>query len=149
MPARFHGRCLLLCSFIALSAIVDAGAAQAPFYEGKTLRIVVAATPGALLPFLRKYIAGNPAIILEFMDGSGGRKAANYMYSNARPDGLTLGSLSGGVIALSILKETGAMYDADPILPAAMAKVVRETPRDTEVIDTLKKLSGAGPLPPR
>jgi hypothetical protein len=39
--------------------------------------------------------------------------------------------------------------DADPILPAAMAKVVRETPRDTEVIDTLKKLSGAGPLPPR
>ena len=39
--------------------------------------------------------------------------------------------------------------DADPIMPQAMAQVVRETPRDVEVIDTLKKLSGAGPLPPR
>jgi tripartite-type tricarboxylate transporter receptor subunit TctC len=38
---------------------------------------------------------------------------------------------------------------ADPIMPEAMAKVVKETPRDPEVIETLKKLSGAGPLPPR
>jgi hypothetical protein len=37
----------------------------------------------------------------------------------------------------------------DPIMPEAMAKVVKETPRDPEVIETLKKLSGAGPLPPR
>jgi hypothetical protein len=39
--------------------------------------------------------------------------------------------------------------DAAPIMPEAMAKVVKETPRDIEVIDTLKKLSGAGPLPSR
>jgi hypothetical protein len=38
---------------------------------------------------------------------------------------------------------------ADPIMPEAMAKVVNETPRDPEVIEALKKLSGAGPLPPR
>jgi tripartite-type tricarboxylate transporter receptor subunit TctC len=37
----------------------------------------------------------------------------------------------------------------DPIMPEAMARVVKETPRDPEVIETLKKLSGAGPLPPR
>lgn len=29
--------------------------------------------------------------------------------------------------------------DAAPIMPQAMAKVVKETPRDREVIDTLKK----------
>ena len=39
--------------------------------------------------------------------------------------------------------------EADPIMPEALAKVVKETPRDAEVIDTLKKLSGAGPLPTR
>ena len=39
--------------------------------------------------------------------------------------------------------------DADPIMPEVMAKVVQETPRDAEVIETLKKLSGAGPLPAR
>jgi hypothetical protein len=38
---------------------------------------------------------------------------------------------------------------ADPIMPEAMAQVVKETPRDPEVIETLKKLSGAGPLPAR
>ena len=109
--------CAILGGFLCPRSV----GAQTPFYEGKTIKIIVAATPGgtgdfrvrALVPFLRKYIPGNPAIILEFMDGSGGRKAANYMYSNARPDGLTLGSLSGGVIALSIMKETGVMYDAD------------------------------------
>jgi hypothetical protein len=31
----------------------------------------------------------------------------------------------------------------------SVGKVVKETPRDAEVIDTLKKLSGAGPLPTR
>jgi hypothetical protein len=30
-----------------------------------------------------------------------------------------------------------------------MAKVVKETPRDLELIDTLKTLSGAGALPKR
>jgi hypothetical protein len=30
-----------------------------------------------------------------------------------------------------------------------MAKVVKETPRDIEVIETLKTLSGAGALPRR
>ena len=39
--------------------------------------------------------------------------------------------------------------EADPIMPEALAKVVKGTPRDAEVIDTLKKLSGAGPLPTR
>jgi len=38
---------------------------------------------------------------------------------------------------------------ADLIMPDAMAKIIQETPRGIEVIDTLKKLSGAGPLPPR
>jgi hypothetical protein len=38
---------------------------------------------------------------------------------------------------------------ADLIMPDAMAKIIKETPRDTEVIDTLKKLSGPSPLPPR
>ena len=30
-----------------------------------------------------------------------------------------------------------------------VGRAIRDTPRDTEVIDVLKTLSGAGPLPPR
>ena len=37
----------------------------------------------------------------------------------------------------------------DPIMPEAMAKVIKETHAILEVIETLKKFSGAGPLPPR
>jgi hypothetical protein len=30
-----------------------------------------------------------------------------------------------------------------------LARVIREMPRDTEILELLKKFSGAGPLPPR
>jgi len=118
---------LLACVMTALGMLAIAppsALSQTPFYQGKTVRIVVAATPGgtadfrvrALVPFLRKYIPGNPTVVLEFMDGSGGRKAANYMYGSARPDGLSLGALSGGSVALNIMGETGVMYDVDKFI---------------------------------
>ena len=106
MRAKFPLMMLLMAVHTYLAILPVSALSQTPFYQEKTIKIVVAATPGgtgdfrvrALVPFLRKYIPGSPTVILEFMDGSGGRKAANYMYANARPDGLTLGSLSGSVI---------------------------------------------------
>src|SRR6266404_3374091 len=74
---------------------------QAPFYQGKTVTVIASTSPAgtgdlrikALVPFLRKHIPGNPTLVLEYMDGGGGRKAANYMFRNARPDGLTVGAM--------------------------------------------------------
>jgi hypothetical protein len=34
-------------------------------------------------------------------------------------------------------------------MPEELTKIIRDTPRDTEVIDLLKVLSGPGPLPAR
>jgi len=120
------GVCLFLMAWVmtacgTLAVALPSALAQTPFYQGKTVKVVVAGTLGgtadfrvrALVPFLRKHIPGNPTVILEFMDGSGGRKAANYIYGNARPDGLTLGALSGGTVALQIMGESGVMYDID------------------------------------
>lgn len=39
--------------------------------------------------------------------------------------------------------------DASPMMPEELVKVIRETPRDAEVIEMLKKFSGPGPLPGR
>ena len=39
------------------------------------------------MPYLKKYIPGNPTITMEFMDVASGRKAANYFYTG-KPDGL-------------------------------------------------------------
>lgn len=114
----------VMTAYGILAVALPSAFTQTPFYQGKTVKIIAAGTPGgtadfrvrALVPFLRKHIPGNPTVVLEFMDGSGGRKAANYIYGNARPDGLTLGALSGGIVALQIMGESGVMYDVDKLI---------------------------------
>ena len=106
-------RLVLLCSLMAEASAF----AQAPFYQGKTITLVRGSTPGgigetrvrALVQYLKKHIPGEPAILIEFMDGGGGRKAANHVYT--RSDGLTIGSTPGGILASAILGEPGVMYD--------------------------------------
>jgi len=39
--------------------------------------------------------------------------------------------------------------DATPLMPEAQERVIRELPRDPEIIELFKKLAGPGPLPPR
>lgn len=110
-------------SFIAVALAIALtpwdGFAQANFYKDKALTIVHGRAAGgsgdlrvrAVAPFLKKYLPGNPAIVHDFMDGGGGRKAANYIYNNAKPDGLTIGNVGGGVIANAVLGESGVQYD--------------------------------------
>jgi tripartite-type tricarboxylate transporter receptor subunit TctC len=93
--------------------------AQTSFFQGKTISIIQGRDPGgtgdlrvrALVPFLQKYIPGNPTIVMEFMPGGGSRKAANHVFQTARPDGLTIGNLSAGMVSLAVLGETGVLYD--------------------------------------
>jgi tripartite-type tricarboxylate transporter receptor subunit TctC len=70
----------------------------------------------SLLPFLRKHIPGEPTIITEYMPGGGGRKAANYIYKVARPDGLTISSPVSGFLMLAVLKEPGVEYDLNKLI---------------------------------
>jgi tripartite-type tricarboxylate transporter receptor subunit TctC len=124
--------------------------AQAPFYQGKTITLIQSGEAGgtgdmrvkALLPFLRKYIPGNPHILPEYMPGGGGRKAGNYMFSSARPDGLTLG-IVGGVVANAIQGQAGVQYDLDKFIylgaPNASSHYVFVT-RGELGLDSLEKL---------
>jgi tripartite-type tricarboxylate transporter receptor subunit TctC len=96
---------------------------QAPFYQGKTIKIVnndPGGTAGTrvktVAPYLRKYIPGNPTIVVEFIEGGGGRRAANHVFNSAKPDGLTIGALSSSVIGLNVMRETGVMYDIDKFI---------------------------------
>ena len=75
--------------------------AQANFYQGKTIRIVVGSTTGGgydlwarvLARYYGKYIPGNPTILVQNMPGAASIVATNYLYNVAKPDGLTLGAL--------------------------------------------------------
>ena len=94
---------------------------QSSFFQGKTITIVQGRDPGgtgdirvrAMLPFLQKYIPGNPTIVNDYMPGGGSRKAANHIYRSARPDGLTIGNLGLGMVSSALLGETGVLYDLD------------------------------------
>jgi tripartite-type tricarboxylate transporter receptor subunit TctC len=75
--------------------------AQANFYQGKTIRIVIGSSTGGgydlwarvLARYYGKYLPGNPTILVQNMPGAASIVAANYLYNVAKPDGLTLGAL--------------------------------------------------------
>ena len=72
--------------------------AQAKFYEGKTVRIIVGSSPGGsfdlwariLAEHLGKYIPGTPTVIVQNMGGAGSLIASNYVYNVAAQDGTSL-----------------------------------------------------------
>jgi tripartite-type tricarboxylate transporter receptor subunit TctC len=111
----------LLASFMMgyfITAIAFA-AGDEGFYKGKTLRLIVAFAPGggfdtysrAIGRHLGNHIPGNPSVIVENMTGAGGFIHANYMYRQAKPDGLTLGNNIGGLILQQIMGAKGADFD--------------------------------------
>jgi tripartite-type tricarboxylate transporter receptor subunit TctC len=77
-------------------------AAQTPFYQGKTITLIVGSGAGTaydmyarlLGNYIGKHIPGNPTVIAQNMPAAGGLVAANYVYGVAKPDGLTLASIN-------------------------------------------------------
>ena len=93
--------------------------AQDPFYQGKTIRIVVGTTAGGFYDqwarvvarHMGKYIPGKPEIIVQNMPGGGSVIAANYVYSVAEPDGLTLGMPSANIYFDQLVERAEVRFD--------------------------------------
>lgn len=117
----FSPNALLLSAVTALALFPMRAHSQTNFYEGKTVTIVAFTAAGgsgdlrvkAMVPFLKRHIQGNPNVVIEYMDGGGGRKGANHMFHTARPDGLTIGGAGGAFVGLGIMREQGVNYDVD------------------------------------
>jgi len=115
--------CLIV---LGIMALLPAGKAfsQSDFYKGKTIRIIRGGGPGgsgefqtrALMRILEKHIPGKPSLLLEFVPGAAGRKAANVIYSSTKPDGLTIGSIGAGLVVGPILDLPGSRYDLDKFI---------------------------------
>ena len=105
--------CLLVCGWN--SAVF----AQANFYQGKTITIVVGTKAGdvydlyprLLAEFWPKYVNGNPNIIIQNVPGAGSLIAANQVYNVARPDGLTLGAIYPALYFNQLIKKSEVKYD--------------------------------------
>lgn len=100
--------------------LLGEAAAQEPFYKGKTIKVIIGTTPGALYDqwsriiasHMGKHIPGNPELVPQNMPGAGHKIAANYAYNIAKPDGLTLiGSIVPSLYFDQLLGRKEVQYD--------------------------------------
>ena len=86
-----------LAGSLALTG-APAAFAQADFYRGKTVELIISTGVGGGLDtngrivarHLGNHIPGNPTIVPKNMPGAGHIRAANYVYSQAPKDGTTI-----------------------------------------------------------
>ena len=107
---------VVVCSVILLASRLEA---QSDFYQGKQIKIVVGASAGAasdlyarvVAQHLPKQILGKPEVIVQNMPGGGSMTAANYVYSVAKPDGLTLGAVTAPIYFAQLLGRKEVQFD--------------------------------------
>jgi tripartite-type tricarboxylate transporter receptor subunit TctC len=104
-------------AFLAALAPTNASA-QATFYEGKTVSVVIGATGGSLelaarivTRHLGKHLPGHPNVVLQNMPGAAHLVATNHLYTVAKPDGLTLLAANPSVGIAQLTKVEAARFD--------------------------------------
>lgn len=110
---------LLATSIVGLAAPYQAGAQNEPDFKGKTIRVIIGTATGGgvdlyarlVAQFLGRHLPGEPAVIAQNMPGGSSLVATNYVYSLAKPDGLTLGAVQGGVYFNQILGRDTVKFD--------------------------------------
>ncbi len=93
--------------------------AQAPFYQGKQIKLVIGSSAGGgydlwprvMMRYLTRHIPGNPDIIPQNMPGAGGIVGANYVYGIAKPDGLTIGAFNPALYFDQLIKRDEVKFD--------------------------------------
>ncbi|MPZ76250.1 MAG: hypothetical protein GEU77_06970 [Deltaproteobacteria bacterium] len=90
------------------------------FYKDKIVRFIVGQAAGGgydtytrtVARYMIKHIPGNPAITVENMTGAGSLVAANYLYNNAKPDGLTVANWNSAFVLNQALDDANVRFDA-------------------------------------
>ena len=94
---RFALSLIGFCYFAASTS--QSVSAEKPFYDGKTLTVLINYAPGGptdvegrlLARHLARHVAGNPSVVVQNMAGAGGVIGTNYLGQVAKRDGLTMG----------------------------------------------------------
>src|SRR5580765_6943561 len=109
---------LICASFLLLMAPVVLRA-QGPYYQEKTMTIIVGTVAGdlydlyarAIALYMGKYLPGNPNVIVQNMPGAGQMIAANYVYNVAKPDGLTIAAINAGLYFEQLIGRPEVKFD--------------------------------------
>jgi len=106
-------------SFSMMPMIASPARAQANFYEGKTVTLVIGAKgAGSLIAatqivahHLGKYIPGKPTVIVQEMPGAAHLLATNHVFNVAKPDGLTILASNPNVAIAQLAKLEQVRFD--------------------------------------
>ena len=93
--------------------------AQAEFYQGKQVKVVVGFTTGGfydrwarlLSRYMPKYLPGHPSFVVQNMPGAGSIVATNFVYGVAKLDGLTIGLPSNAIYLDNLIGRKEAQFD--------------------------------------
>jgi tripartite-type tricarboxylate transporter receptor subunit TctC len=113
-----HTRTLAVLAFLASAALTGTVWAQANFYEGKTVTVLIGAKSGSLeiagqivSHHLGKYLPGKPAVIMQHMPGAAHLLATNNVFNVAKPDGLTILAANPNVAIAQLSKVEQVRFD--------------------------------------
>ena len=109
----------ILVSLWTVLMVASAAQAQANFYDGKTITIVIGAKgSGSLITgsqilahHLGKYLPGKPAVVVQNMPGAAHLLATNHVFNVAKPDGLTILASNPNVAVAQLSKVEQVRFD--------------------------------------
>jgi tripartite-type tricarboxylate transporter receptor subunit TctC len=103
---------IFACVVVAFTLATPARAQSVEeFYRGRSITVLVGFTAGGgydlyarlLGRHMGRHVPGNPTIVVQNMPGAGSMKATQYVYGVAPKDGLTLGTVSRGMVTEPLL----------------------------------------------
>src|SRR5258708_39642536 len=91
---------VLLAHLLAFPAYADDD-----FFKGKTVNFIVSTSPGGgydtysrlIARHISRFLPGQPNVVVQYMPGAAGVRAANYLYNAAPKDGTVLAMLDQAV----------------------------------------------------
>jgi tripartite-type tricarboxylate transporter receptor subunit TctC len=112
--------CALGSAFIGLSVVAGTPAAQeGPSFKDKTLTILIASRTGGsydqysrlLATHIRKHLPGNPTIIFQWHEASGGLVGSNFVQGAAPKDGSLIGTTQQTIPVSQVINPGVGRFD--------------------------------------
>src|SRR5262245_13217687 len=115
--ARIVVATLIAGSFLSLPSFAQQQTVD--FYKGRTINLVLGASPGGgsdlyariLIRFLSEHIPGHPTIVMQYMPGGGGRIVSRYVHSTAPQDGTVIATVDESLVFLQALGDRSLLVD--------------------------------------
>jgi tripartite-type tricarboxylate transporter receptor subunit TctC len=165
MKSTLQKAVLCVAAVLVLGLVfgTQASAADKPFYQGKTLKLIVDYSAGGPTDLecrvyarhLKKHLAGNPSIVIQNRAGGGGNLAMNWIYERARRNGTVMGcqTASGRYTEWFVgdPKKAGLRANMEEIIPVMFTPVVSVgvvrkslVPNGVQDLKTAKSFVAAG-----